>query len=788
MRVFSRLARDAKAWVKAPGEEALAALVAMAAGATPEVPDARRADWEKLLAGFGAEEDKGKRKKRVEGLLRACQLFERERREAERLATPLEWADGVERTDGVGPTGKARLAEHGVGFVSDLVWTLPVGWDDLRTPAGVGQAIARARAADASFSVPPRQVVRVTVKSATLVPMRGRRAVRIVAIDAGGKESLDAWWFYEAHGVLAAVRASPTVLLLGRVEARTGKRPRMTHPDLVKDEPGLGIRARYASLGIGPTLLRRSVIDALARTTPLPDPVPEPIRAREAMPEAEPLLRAVHGATTELPPDEARRALVDRLAWVEAFARVWQRQRAEGEWKGARAPALPLDPEAQKRLVAALGFPLTGAQERAVAAVARDLDATIPMRRLLMGDVGTGKTAVALAAAAQCVKAGFQCALLVPTGVLAEQYLDAAAPLAKATGVKIARLVAGMRAPERASTLAEVASGEAKVVVGTHALLQQDVAFARLGLVIVDEQQRLGVAQRLGLVRKGAAARPHLLSLSATPIPRTLALALRGELATSVLDERPRGRGPVATELVARGDESRLVEALRQACARGERAFFVSPRIEDDEELEAPGVVSRAEHLRQVLAPASVVVVHGAMAQSERARAMRALRRGEAQVLVGTTVIEVGVDVPEATLMIVDGAERFGLAQLHQLRGRVGRGERPGRCLLVHDEPLADLARQRLETLARTADGADVARADLALRGSGDLGGTRQHGIAEDFGWLDPASPPAWIERIDDDARALIARDPELMLPEHRALALAVRRVAAVLSVREEAG
>ncbi len=788
MRVFSRLARDARAWAKAPGDEALAALVAKAAEASPGVPEARRADWDKLLAGFGATEAEGKRRARVQGLLRACQLFDRDARTAERLASPLDWEDPIERADGVGPTGRERLGENGIASVADLVWTLPVGWDDLRTPVTIEQALARGRDAEAMFLPPPRQVVRATVKSATLVPMRGRRAVRVIVTDEGGKNPLDAWWFYAAHGVLAAVKAGATALLIGRVQAQAGKRPRMAHPDLVRDEPGQGIRARYPGLGIPAGTLRRAITDAIARTAPLPDPVPAAIVLREAMPEAEPLLRAVHGATFEVPPAEARHALAERLAWVEAFARVWQRQLAEAQWGGARAPRLPVDTDVDRRFTGALGFPLTGAQRRAIDAIARDLDSPLPMRRLLMGDVGTGKTAVALAAAAQCLAAGFQCALLVPTGVLADQYLDAAAPLVKATGARVTRLAAGMRAPERRAAVAAIASGEAQIVVGTHAILQDDVEFARLGLVVVDEQQRLGVAQRLMLVRKGEETRPHLLSLSATPIPRTLALALRGELATSVLDERPRGRVPVATELVPRSEETRLVLALREACARGERAFFVSPRIDDDEELESPGVVSRAEHLAQVLAPARVVVVHGAMSPQERARGMRALRTGEAQVLVGTTVIEVGIDVPQATLMVVDGAERFGLAQLHQLRGRVGRGERPGRCLLVHDEPLADLARQRLETLARTTEGADVAKADLALRGAGDLSGTRQSGIAEDFGWLDPADPPRWVERIDADARAILVRDPRLAAPEHRALSLAVRRIATVLAVREEAG
>jgi ATP-dependent DNA helicase RecG len=618
--------------------------------------------------------------------------------------------------------------------------------------------------------------------------MRGRRVVRVVVGDADGKASLDAWWFYAAHGILALAKPGTACLVVGRVRVRDKKRPLVAHPDLLRDdETSRGLRPRYPALGIAPGMLRRAVADAVARTSPFPDPVPADIVAREALPEVEPLLRVVHGMAHDAAPGEARRVLAERLGWVEAFTRVWQRMLSDAAWGETRAPRLVRDDRAATRFVEALGFALTEAQRRAVEAIATDLASPTPMRRLLLGDVGTGKTAVALAAAAQCVAAGYQCAVLVPTGVLADQYMDAASPLTAALGVRVERFVAGMRAAERRAALEAIASDRAAVTVGTHALLGDDVVFARLGLVVVDEQQRLGVAQRLSLVKKGQ-QRPHLLSLSATPIPRTMALALRGELATSVLDERPRGRTPVETELCPRSEMPRWVEAMRAACARGERAFFVCPRIEDDDEEEELGAVAHAERLSRELAPARVVIVHGAMSAAERARAMGAFRRGEAQVLVGTTVLEVGLDVPEATLMVVEGAERFGLAQLHQLRGRVGRGARPGRCLLVHEEPLLDPARRRLEMLARTSDGAEIARADLALRGGGDLGGTRQSGLAEDFTWLDPGAPPAWIERVEQDARAILDRDPTLAAPEHRALALSVRRFAAALAVREEAG
>jgi len=792
LRVFSRVRRQAQAWMKAPGDDALASVAGSARDATEFVPEARRADWTRLLAGFVADEAPARRRARVEALARACAMFEREQRAHERQARRLDWGDPVDAADGLGPASRDKLAAHGVSVVSDLVWMLPVGWDDLRAPVGVASATEAARAAQRDLAPSPRVCVRGVVQSAALVPMRGRRAVRLVVADPGGAASLEAWWFFAAHGVLASARVGATCVLVGRVRARDGKRPIMAHPDLVRDDEARGLRPRYAATGLAPGTLRRAVRDVLARCAPLPDPVPAAIAAREAMPDVDPLLRAVHGEVSgEGPgerPGEARRALAARLAWVEAFTRVWQRLLAERAWGAARAPVLGRDEACMARVVAALGFSPTGAQTRAIDAVARDLASTTPMRRLLLGDVGTGKTAVALAAAAQCAGAGHQCALLVPTTILAEQYVEAATPVMRAIGARLERLTAGMRAADRRRATESIASGDAQVVVGTHALLEEGVSFARLGLVVIDEQQRLGVAQRLSLVRKGEATRPHLLSLSATPIPRTLALALRGELATSVLDERPRGRRPPVTALRPRSRAADVLEEMRATVARGERAFFVCPRIDDDEEEERLGAHARAEQLGRELAPARVVLVHGAMPLAARAQAMRAFRRGEAQVLVGTTVVEVGVDVPEATLMVVDCADQFGLAQLHQLRGRVGRGEREGRCVLMHDEPLIDTTRRRLEALVQTSDGAEVARADLAMRGAGDLVGTRQSGVVEDLAWLDPADPPAFLERIDADATAILARDPDLRSPDHRALALAVRRFAVALAVREEAG
>jgi ATP-dependent DNA helicase RecG len=804
--VFKRLAREARAWLDAPTAARLASIATRARSVAPgDVPEARREDWQKLVAGFAREEAATKRRARVAGLVRACDLFlpatapaKAASPKAPREPAPLGWGDAVDALPGLGPASREALAKAGVHHVADLVWTLPIAFDDARSPRSVKEALARAAE---NPLVPERMCVTGIVKTAGFIPMRGRRAVRLVVGDADDPGStLHVWWFFLAHGVLSIAKPGAALLLTGRIRRDPGKPPRMIHPDLAADEERARVvRPRYPRLGATEAAVRKAIAATLDRVAELPDPVPEPIAEREDMAPVGELLRAVHGTggVLEAPPSiEIRRALVERLAWGEAFTRAWERLSIEASQGAGGASPLPLDRAVVARLRAELGFPFTKGQSRAIATIGAELAQAVPMRRLLLGDVGTGKTAVALAAAAQCVSAGRQVAILAPTSVLAEQYMDAVAPLARATGASIALIAAGLPAAARRRAEAGLAAGTIAIGVGTHALLREGLTFARLGLVVVDEQHRLGVAQRLTLVQKGV--RPHLLSLSATPIPRTLALALRGELKTSTLDERPRGRPPVATEIRPRTAFPALVDEMRALCMRGERAFVVSPRIDvdasDDEDDDggaddgASSAVRLAEVLADAMRPYAVALIHGSLSPDAKRAAMRAFRSGEAQVLVGTTVIEVGVDVPEATLMVVDGAEGFGLAQLHQLRGRVGRGDRPGRCVLLHDEPLDERAERRLRALCELSSGADIARADLELRGAGDLGGTRQSGIEEDLLYLDPASPPAWLGRIDADARRIFAEDPSLSLPAHRALALSVRRLAAAIAVREEAG
>jgi len=796
---FTSLLRSARAWLGEPDPAKLDALVAKGRDIANDVPDERRADWDRLIDGMAANssaDTPAKMRARVEGLVRACRLFDKQRRAvaaAEKPPKPIDAFGPVDALPGLGPSSKTALADHGIRTVIDLVWLAPSTWDDMREPIPLRDAVGTARAlheATGGAVKPARVVASAVVQSASIVPIRGRKSVRVVLVDPAEPAcKMHAFWFFFAHGVLAIAKPDTPVLVVGRLKAEGKKAARTAHPELFADLPETRIvRARYGRLGPPEATLRKALQHAIAQGV-APDPVPSAIATREKLPAALEILRDVHAANGAPPSSAAKRGFVERLAWVEAFTRVWERIAAEERQGQGGAPTLPRRADLEKALERELGFRLTKGQREAIDAIAKDLAEPKPMRRLLLGDVGTGKTAVALAAAAQAIAAGKQVAILAPTSVLAEQYLAAVKPLERAAKARIAFVAAGMPAPARRAAEQALASGDADLAVGTHALLRAELAIPRLALVIVDEQQRLGVAQRLSLVRKGE--RPHLLTLSATPIPRTLALAIRGELATSTLRERPANRPPVATELAGQSDLEALFARVRETIARGERVFWIVPRVEPDLDDDDDDPLASAVERRETLAAAlghDVLLLHGGMGAGEKRDVMSAFRKGEAGVLVGTTVVEVGVDVPEATLIVVEDAERFGLAQLHQLRGRVGRGARPGTCILLHREPLEGLARARLEKLVELHAGEDVARADLELRGAGDLGGTRQHGEEDELLYLADGVNHPWLARIDDDARAIAKADRELAKPEHRVLSSLVARFGHALAVREEAG
>lgn len=691
----------------------------------------------------------------------------------------------VESLPGVGAAAGRKLRQQGLATLADLLWMLPTGYDDLRAPLRVAEAVQRAPAR-------PRACVQGIVRSAGFVPMRGRRVVRVSLGDgendrAGG---LTAWWFFAAHGILSLAKPGTRLLVLGRLApAGRGSGAVVAHPELIRDAGQAGLRPRYPRLaGLGAERLRSLVHAALERVGVVPDPVPPEIAEREHLAPDGEGFSGVHRPAR--PEDlELLRLLHERLAWAESFASSWIRVRRDNE-AAARALPVPDDAYAVEQLRQALGFAWTPAQARSIAEISPDLAQERPMRRLLSGDVGSGKTAVALAAAAQVVVGGGQVAILAPTTPLADQYLAATQPLSEATGARVALLTGATPSRERSAMEQQVAKGGIDVLIGTHVLLSGQLAFHKLALVIVDEQQRLGVAQRLALSRRRTdGIAPHLLTLSATPIPRTLALALRGELSASAIDDLPPGRTPVATRRVARSSwETDVMPAIRSALESGGNVFVVCPRIGDDaDDASGPAAIERFEQLRKVLGKQRVVLAHGRLEPRVLQRALSAFRSGTTPVLVGTTVIEVGLDVPQATLMVIDGAESFGLSQLHQLRGRVGRSDRGGSCLLVHDAPLVEPARSRLEALIKLSRGADVARADLELRGAGELGGMRQSG---DSGllYLDDFSDAGWLERIPSDADRLEREDPDLSRPEHALLRLFIERLSERPEVRAEAG
>jgi ATP-dependent DNA helicase RecG len=523
--------------------------------------------------------------------------------------------------------------------------------------------------------------------------------------------------------------------------------------------------------GLGPVSLRRLIGQALDR---LPDGdalelLPPEMLAALQLPSLREALLVVHR-----PPRDADVAALltgthpaqQRLALEELLAHHLSLRRQRIALRRDRAIALAGPGVLAKRLCDALPFTLTGAQHRVFAQLRTDLAATAPMLRLVQGDVGSGKTVVAALAATLAVECGRQVALMAPTELLAEQHLANMRAWLEPLGVRVAWLAGKVTGKARDSVLAAVASGEAQVVIGTHALMQEGVAFHDLALAIVDEQHRFGVHQRLALRDKGArgpragSTVPHQLVMTATPIPRTLAMTAYADLDVSAIDELPPGRTPVQTVALSAERRPELVERIRNACAEGRQAYWVCTLIDDSDEVVAQAAQSTFEALSAALPELRIGLVHGRLKPILKQATMRAFKQGDVDLLVATTVIEVGVDVANASLMIIENAERLGLAQLHQLRGRVGRGSAASSCVLLYQSPLSALARQRLETMRQTHDGFVIAEKDLELRGPGELLGTRQTGLAG-FRVADLARDAALLPLVRELADQLLAQAPD---------------------------
>ena len=492
-----------------------------------------------------------------------------------------------------------------------------------------------------------------------------------------------------------------------------------------------------ATEGIGPNQIRRLVSDALNRIgTSREEPIPQQARTRFNLAGTWEAILYLH----QPPPDADISALASgmhpmqrRLALEELTAHRLALLRIRKQRQVLSAPAFPGGSPSWERLGPRLGFALTGAQKRVIGEILEDLGRSKPALRLLQGDVGSGKTVVAAAAALHAIDAGYQVALMAPTELLAEQHRNNFAQWFGAIGIEVQWLVGKLPAAERRRTLSAISSGEASMVVGTHALFQEQVSFGRLGLIIVDEQHRFGVDQRLALRGKGedATAAPHQLVMSATPIPRSLAMIFYADLDVSSIDELPPGRKPVNTVVMPDTRRGEIMQRIDAVCSKGQQVYWVCPLIEESEKLQAQAATETRSVLASQLDNLRIGLVHGRLKAAEKDRVMHAFRDGEYDLLVATTVIEVGVDVPNASLMIIENAERLGLAQLHQLRGRVGRGANQANCVLLYRPPLGRQAKERLALLRESNDGFVIAQKDLEQRGPGELLGTRQTGLQQ---------------------------------------------------------
>ena len=660
---------------------------------------------------------------------------------------------------------RKALGKLGLKTVRDLLFDLPVGLETYGEPVLVR---------DLQPGLPATVIGRLTSIAARRTKRKLMRLTDATLVDdAGGRLNLvwfnQPWIAGQLHrGDRVAVAGEAKVSGYGSAwEMRNPHHEKVSGPDGPHRVGGLMPKYRL-SAGISSKKLTELVEPLLPLAAQLEDPLPASTRLRQRLPSLEESVRTGHRPESREEWVAARRGMnfVDLLALQVAFLR--NRRELEAE----PATPVPYRQEVIDRFKEGVGFALTNAQRRATWEVFQDLGKTIPMNRLLNGDVGSGKTAVAAAAVAMTHASGLQAVVMAPTEILARQhlgkfrsYLEASFP-----DLKVDLLISGLPAAERRRVTMSVASGQTALLVGTHALIEERVEILNLGLAVVDEQHRFGTRQRELLRAKGR-GRPHFLAMTATPIPRTLALALYGDMTVSVLDELPPGRTPVETRVVPPDQRDEAYQLVRREVAAGRQAFVICPLIEESDKLEAKAATLEFERLRtEVFPELTLDLVHGRLRDKDAV--MRRFAAGEVQVLVATPVVEVGVDVPNATVMMIEGADRFGLAQLHQFRGRVGRGAHRSFCLLLAEDP-AEPARDRLQLVAREHDGFKLAEEDLRVRGAGELAGSRQHGVS-DLAMAELLKPHL-LHEARQEAEQLLAEDPEL--ERNPALAMRVERL-----------
>ncbi|GIK47956.1 MAG: ATP-dependent DNA helicase RecG [Hyphomonadaceae bacterium] len=582
------------------------------------------------------------------------------------------------------------------------------------------------------------------------IRLRDESGFLTVAYFRGAEEMLKRMW-----------PVGQTRLVSGEITFYDGMR-QMLHPDHVVDpvkgEAPPAVEPIYPlTQGLSGRMLSRAILGALDTLPEAPEWLePSTVKAHD-WPDFRTALEHIHrpASPEDVAPESPFRT---RLAYDELFARQCALRLRRAHRRKEPGRAVVGDERFTGPMLASLPYAPTNAQARAVREIYADMAEPAPMLRLLQGDVGSGKTLVAALAMARAAEAGLQSALMAPTDILSRQHGATLQPLLDAAGVRMAVLTGRDKAKDRRDILERLASGEISVVIGTHALFQEDVRFRDLGLIVIDEQHRFGVSDRMRMVSKGFA--PHVLVMSATPIPRTLALSIHGDMDLSVLDEKPPGRQPIATAAMPTTRIEEVIHGIDEARRRGERAYWVCPLIEESEAIDLPAVIDRHKDL-QARFGKGVEIVHGQMPPTAREAAMERFRAGESFLMVATTVIEVGVNVPEATIMVIENAERFGLAQLHQLRGRVGRGDKRGSCVLLWKPPLGEQAKERLDALRRNEDGFAIAEIDFRLRGAGDMLGTQQSGLPP-FRLASPEAHSGMLGAADKEARLAVERDPEL--------------------------
>ncbi|MBF8644794.1 MULTISPECIES: ATP-dependent DNA helicase RecG [Pseudomonas] len=664
---------------------------------------------------------------------------------------------------GVGEAMAEKLAKVGLENLQDVLFHLPLRYQDRTRVVPIGQLR------------PGQDAVIEGVVSGADVTMGKRRSLVVRLGDGSGVLSLRFYHFSNAQK--EGLKRGTHLRCYG--EARPGASGlEIYHPEyraLNGDEPPPPVEQTLTPIypsteGLTQQRLRLLCQQSLGLLGPrsLPDWLPEELARDYQLAPLDDAIRYLHNPPADADLDELAEGqhwAQHRLAFEELLTHQLSQQRLRESLRSLRAPVLPKAQRLQAQYLANLGFQPTGAQQRVANEIAYDLSQHEPMMRLVQGDVGAGKTVVAALAALQALEAGYQVALMAPTEILAEQHYITFKRWLEPLGIEVAWLAGKLKGKARAGALEQIANG-APMVVGTHALFQEEVKFKHLALAIIDEQHRFGVQQRLALRKKGVAGElcPHQLIMTATPIPRTLAMSAYADLDTSVLDELPPGRTPVNTVLVADSRRFEVVERVRAACAEGRQAYWVCTLIEESEELTCQAAESTYEELGSALGELRVGLIHGRMKPAEKAEIMAEFKAGNLQLLVATTVIEVGVDVPNASLMIIENPERLGLAQLHQLRGRVGRGSAVSHCVLLYHPPLSQIGRERLGIMRETNDGFIIAEKDLELRGPGEMLGTRQTGLLQ-FKVADLMRDADLLPAVRDAAQALMARWPEHVSP-----------------------